>query len=62
VVLQNCRDFPKIAPGEGSETCYESQAIDIKDEDTTGIQEEEHPLPITFPVIKAEQEVYLCKH
>jgi hypothetical protein len=62
VVLQNYRDFLKIAPDEGSETCYLSRAIDIKDEDTRGVQEEEYPMPITFPVIKAEHEVCLCKH
>jgi hypothetical protein len=62
MLLQNCRDFLKFAPGEDSETCYESQSIDIKDEDDTGVQEEEHPILITSPVIKAEQEVCLCKH
>jgi hypothetical protein len=55
-------DFLKFAPGEDSETCLESQTIDIKVEDATGIQDEEHPVLITSPVIKAEQEVCLCKH
>jgi hypothetical protein len=62
VVLQNCMQFLKSSPGEDSETCLQSQSIDIKVEDTTGIQEEEHPVLITSSVIKAEQEVCLCKH
>jgi hypothetical protein len=62
VILQNCMDFLKFAPGEDSETCLESQTINIKVEDAAGIQDEEHPVLITSPVIKAEQEVCLCKH
>jgi hypothetical protein len=62
VVLQNCMEFLKSAPGEDSETCLKSQTIDIKVEDAASIQDEEHPVLITSPVIKAEQEVCLCKH
>jgi hypothetical protein len=62
VVLQKCMDVLEFASVEYSETCLESQSIDIKVEEAAGIQDEEHPVLITSPVIKAEQEVCLCKH
>jgi hypothetical protein len=62
VVLQNCMDFLGFASGEDSETCLQSQTIDMKVEEAAGIQDEELPVLITSPVIKAEQEVCLCKH
>jgi hypothetical protein len=62
VVLQNCMDFLEFASVEYSETCLQSQSIDIKVEDAAGIQDKEHPVLITSPVIKAELEVCLCKH
>jgi hypothetical protein len=62
VVLQNCIDLQKVVPGSHNETSlafsYDgNQVIDIKVEGVTGIQEEEDPLRITSPVIKAEHEV-----
>jgi hypothetical protein len=61
VVLQNCMDLPEVLPGSGSETCHdENMVISIKAEDVTDVQEDEHPLLITFPIIKAEQEVCVC--
>jgi hypothetical protein len=61
VVLQNCMSVQEVVPGSYSETCltshYENQVIDIKVEDAADIQEEEDPLLITSPEIKAEHEV-----
>jgi hypothetical protein len=74
VVLQNCINLPKVVPSSYSETSLTSshddnQVIDIKAEDVTDIQEEEEedPLLITSPVIKAENEVscmsvYIVRH
>jgi hypothetical protein len=62
VVLQNCIDLQKVIPDSYSETCLTSphdgsQVINIKVEDVTDIQDEEDPLQVTFPEIKAEHEV-----
>jgi hypothetical protein len=58
VVLQNCMDSLKVECGSDSETCHDgNQVIDIKVEEITGIQAEDDPVLITFPVIKAEDEV-----
>jgi hypothetical protein len=61
LVLQNCINLQEAVPGSYSETCLtshdESQVIDIKVEDAADIQEEEDPLLITSPEIKAEHEV-----
>jgi hypothetical protein len=62
VVLQNCIDLQNVVPDSYSETCetypYDgSQIMNIKVEDVTDMKEEEDPVEITFPVIKAEQEV-----
>jgi hypothetical protein len=63
VVLQNCMDLLKDVPGSDSETCHDgNQVIDIKSEDVADIEVDEHPVLITFPVIKVEQEVCLCIH
>jgi hypothetical protein len=61
VVLQNYMDLQKDVPGLCSEMCLssshdENQVINIKVE-ATDIQEDEHPMLITFPVIKAEHKV-----
>jgi hypothetical protein len=61
MLLQNCVDLLKMIPGSYSETCPTSsyggnEGIDIKIE-VTDIQEEEEPEPVTFPVIKSENEV-----
>jgi hypothetical protein len=61
VVLQNCMDLVKVVPGSDSETCHDgNQVIDIKAEDVTDIEVDDHPVLLTCPVIKAEQEVCLC--
>jgi hypothetical protein len=58
VVLQSCMDLLKIVPGSYSETYHDgNQVINVKVEDVTRTQEEGNPVPITFPVIKAEHEV-----
>jgi hypothetical protein len=59
MVLQNCTDFLKCLPGSYSETCVTSfhdgsEVMSIKVEAVT---EEEDPLLITFPGMKAEHEV-----
>jgi hypothetical protein len=38
-------------------SCDASQAINIKVEEVSGAEEEEGPVPISFPEIKAEPEV-----
>jgi hypothetical protein len=63
VVLQNSMDLLNAVPGSDTEMCYDgNQVIDIKAEDVTDIQEDEHPVQIACPVIKTEQEVRLCVH
>jgi hypothetical protein len=58
VVLQNCMDSVKDEPDSNSETCQdENQVIGVKAEDVSDIEIEEHHEPITFPVLKDEQEV-----
>jgi hypothetical protein len=59
MVLQNCTDFQRDLPGSCSETCLTSfhdgnEVMSIKVEAVT---EEEDPLLITFPGVKAEHEV-----
>jgi hypothetical protein len=61
VVLQNLADLEK---GQGlcSEICPASshdayEAVSIKAEESSDVEEEEYPVPITFPRIKAEPEV-----
>jgi hypothetical protein len=61
VAFQNCFNLLELVPGSYSETCYNgNQVINIKVEEVTDIQEEENPVPETFPAIKAEHEVS-CK-
>jgi hypothetical protein len=61
LVLQNCMDLLEVVPGSYIETCHdENHVLDIKVEDVIDVQEDEHPVLITFPVIKAEHEVCLC--
>jgi hypothetical protein len=60
MVLQTCMHFLKDVRGSHSEMCLASQngnQINIKVEDVTDIQEEEDPVPTTFPVIKAEEQI-----
>jgi hypothetical protein len=59
VILQNCRDLVKVVPGSYSEIYVMSQ--DVKVEELSDIQEEEDPLLLPVPIIKAEHEVsFLC--
>jgi len=54
-------DLLKAVPGSDTEMCYTgNEVIDIKAEDVTDIQEDEHPVLIACPVIKTEQVVRLC--
>jgi hypothetical protein len=63
LVLQNCVNFKEDVAGLCSETCATSshdaiQAINnIKDEEVSDIEEEEDPVPISFPAMKPEAEV-----
>jgi hypothetical protein len=54
-------DLLKALPGSDTETCYDgNEVIDIKAEDVTDIQEDEHAVLIACSVTKTEQEVRLC--
>jgi hypothetical protein len=61
VVLQNCLQLLEVVSASYIETCLTShdgnQVIDIEVEEVTGMQEEEDPLSVTFPVIKPEHGV-----
>jgi hypothetical protein len=62
LVLQDCAHSQEDVPGSCTETCPASscdanQAINIKDEEVSDVEEVEDPLPISFPGIKAEQAV-----
>jgi hypothetical protein len=62
MVLQNCLDLPKVEPGSYSETCLtssddERQILGMNVKEVTNVQEEEDPLLISHPVMKAEHEV-----
>jgi hypothetical protein len=60
LVLQNCLELVKVVPGSDSETCCDGNwDVIIKDEDVTDVQEDEDPLLITSPLMKAEQSVCL---
>jgi hypothetical protein len=60
VVLQNSMDLLKDVPGSDTEMCYDgNQVTDVKAEDVTDIQEDEHPVLVACPVIKTEQVVCL---
>jgi hypothetical protein len=61
MLLQNCLDILKVEPGSVSETCPATsrngnQIIDVKVE-VSDTQEEQDPLLISLPEIKAEYEV-----
>jgi hypothetical protein len=66
VVLQDCMDLEKAALGSCSETCPASshdadQAMDMKVEQVSDVEEEGDPVQITFPGIKAELQVSCIK-
>jgi len=54
-VLQNCTDVLEPVSGVCSEMCL--KAADIKVEEDSDVPEEENPLAVTSPAIKAKQEV-----
>jgi hypothetical protein len=63
MVLQNCMDSLKAVPGSDGETCHEgNQVVDIKAEDITDIEVDEHPVLVPRPVTQDEQEVCLHIH
>jgi hypothetical protein len=53
--LQNSTDSENILVGPYGETS--DQAMNVKAEEVSDAEEEEDPVPITFPEIKAELEV-----
>lgn len=60
MILQNCRDLVEVVPGSCSEIYVRTQ--DIKVEELSDIQEEEDPLLLPMPIIKAEHEVSCLCH
>jgi hypothetical protein len=65
LILQSCRDLEKCVPVPCSETYATpshnaNQAMNIKVEELSDIEVEEHPVPITFTGLKSEHEVS-CK-
>jgi hypothetical protein len=61
MVLQNYTNLEKVVLSPCGETYPVSddadQAMNIKAEEVSDIDEEEDPVPVTFPKIKAEPEV-----
>jgi hypothetical protein len=62
LVLQDCSHSQEDVPGTCTETCPASShdafhAVNIKVEVVSDVEEEENPVPISFPGIKAEQAV-----
>jgi hypothetical protein len=61
MVLQTYIDLGNAVPGPCAETCTTShdatQAMNIKSEEVSDADEEEDPLQITLPEMKAEPEV-----
>jgi hypothetical protein len=64
LVLQDCPHSQEDAPGSCTETCPTSshnifQTINIKVEEISDVEEEEEedPLPISFPVVETEHKV-----
>jgi hypothetical protein len=51
-------DLAEAVPGSDGETCHgENQVVDIKAEDITDIEIDEHPVLVPYPVTQDEQEV-----
>jgi hypothetical protein len=62
VVLQNCLDSQKDEPRAHSEACPSSspdgvQAVNIKVEEFSDVEDREDPVPVTVVGIRAEHEV-----
>jgi hypothetical protein len=63
VVLQNCMGLLGGVPSSDTETCYERyRFVGTKAGDISDIQDDDHPVKITFPVTKDVQGVCLCLH
>jgi hypothetical protein len=69
VVLQICTELLKDEPGLCSESCVTShdgnRATDVKVRKVSDIEEDDDPVAITFPALKAEHEVScmsVCPH
>lgn len=64
IILQSCANLEKCVRHPCGETQPPSddinQVMDIKAEEVTDREEEEVPVPVMFPKIKAEAEVSLC--
>jgi hypothetical protein len=65
LVIHNCLDSQKGAPGSHSEAHTLSshdgdQAVNIKVEEFSDVEDREDPVPMTFVGVKAEHEVSLC--
>ncbi|XP_023719522.1 zinc finger and SCAN domain-containing protein 12 isoform X3 [Cryptotermes secundus] len=64
---ENCMDLLKVEPGSYNETCLTSshdgsEVLSVNVEEATNVQEEDDPLQISLPVIKAEYESTRTKH
>jgi hypothetical protein len=58
VVLQNCCNLLKVVAGSYSEICDAGvQDVNIKVKKFIEVEDKMSPVPITFPIIKAEHEV-----
>jgi hypothetical protein len=61
VVLQICTDILKDETGLCSKMCPTSldgsQAIDVKFQKSSDVEEDDDPVAITFPALKADHEV-----
>jgi hypothetical protein len=62
LILQSCRDSEKCVPVPCSDTCPTAshdanQSVNMKVEEVSDIEVEEHPVPITFRGLKSEHEV-----
>jgi hypothetical protein len=62
LVLQDCAHSQEDVPGSCIETWPASshdafQAINLKVEEVSDVEEEENPVPISFPRVKAEHAV-----
>jgi hypothetical protein len=61
LAFQNSMDLIKVEPGSDGEMCDDgTQTTCIKAKNVTDMKVEEHPVIITSPLIKDEQEVCLC--
>jgi hypothetical protein len=60
MVLQNSTDLVKVVLGPCSgayQACHDANQAMMKAEEVSDVEEEEVPVPLAFPKIKAEPEV-----